>query len=196
MITERIKQAFKVLELSFPIKVNNEFDLKEKEERINFFMENISKDFSEEEIEKGIKYIIEHRKYSNFPTYAEIRESIFNTDGSKEFGEILYLKILKLIQKYGTYRKVLFEDPVINTIVIECGGWNNLGLLFEEDLKKIILEKTKLIFNNNEKIKIKETNELISNFKKEKKEKYGSVLIEGKTKYWLEKEQNQLMIEL
>ena len=122
MITERVKQAFKALELSFPIKVNNEFDLKEKEERINFFMENISKDFSEEEIEKGIRYIIEHRKYSNFPTYAEIRESIFNTDGSKEFGEILYLKILKLIQKYGTYRKVLFEnksnDNIINISLI------------------------------------------------------------------------------
>ena len=42
-------------------------------------------------------------------------------------------KLDRAVREVGTYRSVVFEDPLIHRIVLEMGGWVSLGMKTEED---------------------------------------------------------------
>lgn len=185
----KITRAFDFLMLNFTSK-----DV--SEEKIDFYSQKLIEEFDADEIERGIVYLIKNRKYSTFPNFAEIREAIIKSFRSEEVAKFVYDKVIFYIKKYGTFRKVIFEDPFINGIIEKIGGWNSIGTLLETELYEKILFQVKEIIIS--KKKLKEPNLL----EDEKKEKYGTVLIKGKTKYWednkekfIENRQSNLLIE-
>lgn len=185
----KITRAFDFLMLNFTSK-----DI--TEEKIDFYSQKLIEEFDANEIERGIVYLIKNRKYSTFPNLAEIREAIIKTNKSEEFAKFIYEKVLFCIRKYGTFRKVIFEDPFINGVIEKIGGWNSIGMLSETELYEKILFQVKDIIISKKKLKEPKLLE------DEKKEKFGTVLIKGKTKYWvdnkekfIENRQSNLLIE-
>lgn len=185
----KITRAFDFLMLNFTSK-----DI--TEEKIDFYSQKLIEEFDADEIERGIVYLIKNRKYSTFPNLAEIREAIIKTNKSEEFAKFIYEKVLFCIRKYGTFRKVIFEDPFINGVIEKIGGWNSIGMLSETELYEKILFQVKDIIISKKKLKEPKLLE------DEKKEKFGTVLIKGKTKYWvdnkekfIENRQSNLLIE-
>lgn len=185
----KITRAFDFLMLNFTSK-----DI--TEEKIDFYSQKLIEEFDADEIERGIVYLIKNRKYSTFPNLAEIREAIIKTNKSEEFAKFIYEKVLFCIRKYGTFRKVIFEDPFINGVIEKIGGWNSIGTLSETELYEKILFQVKDIIISKKKLKEPKLLE------DEKKEKFGTVLIKGKTKYWvdnkekfIENRQSNLLIE-
>ena len=188
-----IKRAFDFLLLNFDKGAGDVIYMKKK---IKFLSEKLIEEFDADEIERGIAYLIKNRKYSTFPNLAEIREAIMKTYRSEEFAKFIYDKVLFYIDKYGTFRKVIFEDPFINGVIERIGGWNSIGILSKAELYEKILFQVKEIISSKKKLKEPELLE------DEKKEKYGTVLIKGKTKYWeknkekfIENRQSNLLIE-
>jgi hypothetical protein len=185
----KITRAFDFLMLNFTSK-----DI--SEEKIDFYSQKLVEEFDADEIERGIVYLIKNRKYSTFPNLAEIREAIIKTYRSEEFAKFIYDNVLFYIRKIGTFRKVIFEDPFINGVIEKMGGWNSIGTLSETELYEKILFEVKEIISSKKKLKEPKLLE------EEKKEKYGTVLIKGKTKYWehnkekfIENRQPNLLIE-
>ena len=185
----KITRAFDFLMLNFTSK-----DI--SEEKIDFYSQKLIEEFDADEIERGIVYLIKNRKYSTFPNLAEIREAIIKTNKSEEFAKFIYDNVLFYIRKIGTFRKVIFEDPFINGVVEKIGGWNSIGTFSETELYEKILFQVKEIINS--KMKLKEPKLL----EEEKKEKFGTLLIKGKTKYWednkekfIENRHSNLLIE-
>ena len=185
----KITRAFDFLMLNFTSK-----DI--SEEKIDFYSQKLIEEFDADEIERGIVYLIKNRKYSTFPNLAEIREAIIKTNKSEEFAKFIYDNVLFYIRKIGTFRKVIFEDPFINGVIEKIGGWNSIGTLSETELYEKILFQVKEIISFKKKLKEPKLLE------EEKKEKYGTVLIKGKTKYWkdnkekfIENRQPNLLIE-
>lgn len=185
----KITRAFDFLMLNFTSK-----DI--SEEKIDFYSQKLVEEFDADEIERGIVYLIKNRKYSTFPNLAEIREAIIKTYRSEEFAKFIYDNVLFYIRKIGTFRKVIFEDPFINGVIEKMGGWNSIGTLSETELYEKILFEVKEIISSKKKLKEPKLLE------EEKKEKYGTVLIKGKTKYWehnkekfIENRQSNLLIE-
>ena len=185
----KITRAFDFLMLNFTSK-----DI--SEEKIDFYSQKLIEEFAADEIERGIVYLIKNRKYSTFPNLAEIREAIIKTNKSEEFAKFIYDNVLFYIRKIGTFRKVIFEDPFINGVIEKIGGWNSIGTLSETELYEKILFQVKEIISSKKKLKEPKLLE------EEKKEKYGTVLIKGKTKYWehnkekfIENRQPNLLIE-
>ena len=185
----KITRAFDFLMLNFTSK-----DI--TEEKIDFYSQKLIEEFDADEIDRGIVYLIKNRKYSTFPNLAEIREAIIKTNKSEEFAKFIYEKVLFCIRKYGTFRKVIFEDPFINGVIEKIGGWNSIGMLSETELYEKILFQVKDIIISKKKLKEPKLLE------DEKKEKFGTVLIKGKTKYWvdnkekfIENRQSNLLIE-
>lgn len=185
----KITRAFDFLMLNFTSK-----DI--SEEKIDFYSQKLIEEFDADEIERGIVYLIKNRKYSTFPNLAEIREAIIKTNKSEEFAKFIYDNVLFYIRKIGTFRKVIFEDPFINGVIEKIGGWNSIGTLSETELYEKIFFQVKEIISSKKKLKEPKLLE------EEKKEKYGTVLIKGKTKYWennkekfIENRQPNLLIE-
>ena len=185
----KITRAFDFLMLNFASK-----DI--SEEKIDFYSQKLIEEFDAEEIERGIVYLIKNRKYSTFPNLDEIREAIIKTNGSEEFAKFIYDKVISCIRKYGTFRKVVFEDPFINGVIEKIGGWNSIGILSEAELYEKIIFQVKEIISSKKKLKEPELLE------DEKEKKYGIVLIRGKTKYWqdnkdkfIESRHSNLLIE-
>ena len=185
----KITRAFDFLMLNFTSK-----DI--SEEKIDFYSQKLVEEFDADEIEREIVYLIKNRKYSTFPNLAEIREAIIKTYRSEEFAKFIYDNVLFYIRKIGTFRKVIFEDPFINGVIEKMGGWNSIGTLSETELYEKILFEVKEIISSKKKLKEPKLLE------EEKKEKYGTVLIKGKTKYWehnkekfIENRQPNLLIE-
>ena len=185
----KITRAFDFLMLNFTSK-----DI--SEEKIDFYSQRLVEEFDADEIERGIIYLIKNRKYSTFPNLAEIREAIIKSYRSEEFAKFIYEKVLLCIRKYGTFRKVIFEDPFINGVIERIGGWNSIGTLSETELYEKILFQVKEIMISKKKLKEPELLE------EEKTKQYGTVLIKGKTKYWeqnkekfIENRQPNLLIE-
>ena len=109
-------------------------------------------EFEPKEIEKACIQVIKTRKYSSFPTLAEIREAVLE---SKEFTKEIekYKKIIKKAVLFkGSGSKFTFEKRLINMAVENIGGWKKLCLLtedeleirLEESLKKAFLEERKM----------------------------------------------------
>lgn len=185
----KITRAFDFLMLNFTSK-----DI--SEEKIDFYSQRLVEEFDADEIERGIIYLIKNRKYPTFPNLAEIREAIIKSYKSEEFAKFIYDNVLFYIRKIGTFRKVIFEDPFINGVIEKIGGWNSIGTLSETELYEKILFQVKEIISSKKKLKEPKLLE------EEKKEKYGTVLIKGKTKYWednkekfIENRQPNLLIE-
>ena len=184
----KITRAFDFLQLNFTSDVS--------EEKIAFYSQRLIEEFDADEIERGIVYLIKNRKYPTFPNLAEIREAIIKSEKSEEFAKFIYEKVLFCIRKYGTFRKLIFEDPFINGVIEKIGGWNSIGTLSETELYEKILFQVKEMISSKKKLKEPKL------LKEEKKEQYGTVLIKGKTKYWednkekfIENRQSNLLIE-
>ena len=184
----KITRAFDFLQLNFTSDVS--------EEKIDFYSQRLVEEFDADEIERGSIYLLNNSKYPTFPNLAEIREAIIKTNKSDEFAKFIYEKVLLCIRKYGTIRKVIFEDPFINGVIEKIGGWNSIGALSETELYEKILFQVKEIMISKKKLKEPELLE------EEKTKQYGTVLIKGKTKYWednkekfIENSQSNLLIE-
>lgn len=194
-MTEKISNAGKITRAFDFLKLN--FTSKDiSEEKIDFYSQRLVEEFDADEIERGIIYLIKNRKYPTFPNLAEIREAIIKSYKSEEFAKFIYDNVLFYIRKIGTFRKVIFEDPIINGVIEKIGGWNSIGTLSETELYEKILFQVKEIMISKKKLKEPELLE------EEKTKQYGTVLIKGKTKYWeqnkekfIENRQSNLLIE-
>jgi hypothetical protein len=47
---------------------------------------------------------------------------------------LAWTKALQAIHHVGTYDSVCFDDPIINVVILEMGGWIQLGLVVEKEL--------------------------------------------------------------
>ncbi len=45
-----------------------------------------------------------------------------------------WLIVYNAVQQHGTYRSVSFDDPLINQVVMDMGGWPAIGLIDDDEL--------------------------------------------------------------
>lgn len=86
-----------------------------------------------EAIEQAIKKIIRTRTVNNYPKISEVIKEIEGTQEDKIIEKWLLVK--ETITKIGAYQTVSFEDHVINSIIDEMGGWDNVCTVNINDLK-------------------------------------------------------------
>jgi len=91
----------------------------------------ILKDMKIKEIQENIMILLKTRKYSSFPTPAEIRQPIEN----EEEGMLKWIQVKKAIEKYGAYESIIFKDPFIHSAIEHMGGWIELCSVKEEEMK-------------------------------------------------------------
>jgi len=75
-------------------------------------------DLNDEQLKKSVSNVLRSREYSSMPSPAELRGEDIENDA------LLALdKMEKAIERYGLYRSVRFDDPVIHMVVRSMGGW-------------------------------------------------------------------------
>jgi len=91
------------------------------------------KKYSKEQYEIAIEKIISTYEYNNLPKPADIVKAI---DGSiEQQGSIAWMHVVGAIRNIGAYQSVIFDDPIINTVIQKfMGGWITLCQILEKDL--------------------------------------------------------------
>lgn len=54
--------------------------------------------------------------------------------GTKDAALLAWAKVDQAVRSVGTYRSVCFDDPLINAVLADMGGWIALGQVDEDDL--------------------------------------------------------------
>lgn len=79
------------------------------------------KDLTDDQLTQAVATILRTRKYTKLPMPADILEAI---TGDVQSATIIALdKAEKAIERYGSYRSVQFDDPVIHMVISAMGGW-------------------------------------------------------------------------
>lgn len=66
------------------------------------------------------------------PKPADIVKHLAGTGDARAFSA--WAKTLRAVQSVGTYRSVVFDDPIIHAVVSDMGGWVELGKITNDDL--------------------------------------------------------------
>ncbi len=84
----------------------------------------------------GIKKIVQTQKF--MPSIAEIREQVLGTTTNNLEAQALqaWAKVQYAIRKAGSYRSVVFDDPVIHHAISIQGGWRHLCSEITDDEMK------------------------------------------------------------
>ena len=106
------------------------------------------KDLSKEEFQTGFIRIVKDRKYTNFPSIAEIRKySLWLKEQDVETRiHIAKEKLKAAIKVYGAYQTVGFDDPNIHAVIDSLGGWLQVCTMDMEDLDKFITFEFKKVY--------------------------------------------------
>jgi hypothetical protein len=93
------------------------------DEELGFYFELLS-DLNYSDVAKAIRTHM--NTCSFFPKPADIR-NIISPPASKELknvkGEVEFNKVLRLVQKYGRYSSMEFDDPKLTYAIQSAGGW-------------------------------------------------------------------------
>lgn len=135
------------------------FFTEENMNKLQQFSKGLSFEFSPEEVRYGLNYLIQTRKYTSFPTYAEIRESCNRKGlGSQDIEKMIDF-FNNLVITYGTSKPFNFTDNILQIIVNKI-GFSNIIKMDKEELKKRI-EKILVEDNLNKPARINENAVLI-----------------------------------
>lgn len=97
-------------------------------------------DIPEENFITGINVMLRQRAYSTLPLPADIIK--YCLEVREEDLEIrcaeAKIKLKKAIGSVGTYKSVVFDDPVIHLVVQSFGGWIKLGALDFDEYEKLL----------------------------------------------------------
>lgn len=89
-------------------------------ERVELYFRVLS-DLSIEQVEEGVIALLNTRTTtSTFPVPGEIRQSL---SGGQSAALIALDKAERAVERYGSYRSVQFDDPVIHMVISAMGGW-------------------------------------------------------------------------
>lgn len=96
--------------------------------RLEIYAEMLT-DFPIDQIKRGIVHLVRTRTFAgNLPTVAELREAIANDGMPLESRSALaWDKAMYAMHTIGPYESIKFDDPIINHIVIQWGGWATWG---------------------------------------------------------------------
>ncbi len=80
--------------------------------------------FGISEIDKAVSNMINTRVFASFPKPAEIIQEI---DGSAEEAALkAWSKVSYAMKHVGQYESVVFDDPVIHSVIEAMGGWHQM----------------------------------------------------------------------
>ena len=65
------------------------------------------------------------------PKIADVRKMLSGT--SSDSALMAWSKVDRAIRQVGTYETVCFDDPIINKVIADMGGWMPLGLKTEDE---------------------------------------------------------------
>ena len=94
---------------------------------------NALKDYSIDEVRKGISSVIQSHKYDSLPKPAQIIQHITGDPEAKAL--LAWDKFLNALRQHGYYRPIQFDDPVIHSVIQAMGGWLEAGEWLEDDLR-------------------------------------------------------------
>ena len=80
-----------------------------------------------------------------FPSPAELRELVLGSPDQR--AEIAWEAVSDAMSRYGAYRTVAFDDPIISRAIARCGGWISICDKSVTWLKKDFINSYKLLDN-------------------------------------------------
>lgn len=86
-----------------------------------------------EHISQAITSMINSRVYPSFPKPAEIIQEI--TGKAENRATESWLQVLEAVKRIGNYESVKFADPVIHSVVHVMGGWPQLCMMENDEVK-------------------------------------------------------------
>lgn len=115
------------------------YDKKFTESRLDIYR-TLLNDIPENLFIDGINKMLRERIYPSIPTPADIRNYCI---GSIEEGIELRIakavgSIRKAVTKYGGYKTVAFDDPIIHRIIKDYGTWYEFCTLSQEALENFL----------------------------------------------------------
>jgi hypothetical protein len=119
--------------------IEDVYEEKFKEKRLDAYRTLLS-DIPESLFVDGINKMLRERVYPGIPTPADIRNYCI---GSIEEGIELKIalavgNIRKAVTKYGGYKTVAFDDPIIHRIIKDYGTWYEFCTLSQEALENFL----------------------------------------------------------
>lgn len=66
------------------------------------------------------------------PKIADVERSLNGNSATRAMRA--WNKVTKAVQEIGTYRTVKFDDPLINSVIQDMGGWTCIGQITEDEL--------------------------------------------------------------
>mgnify|MGYP003649678851 FL=1 len=66
------------------------------------------------------------------PKIADVERSLNGNSATRAMRA--WNKVTKAVQEIGTYRTVKFDDPLINSVIQDMGGWTAIGQITEDEL--------------------------------------------------------------
>jgi len=85
--------------------------------------------FSDEDCMKAFRRILEESSY--FPRPADFMKILATTH--KERATIGWISAVKGVARVGNYTSVQFSDPVIHSVIVAMGGWENFSMFDESE---------------------------------------------------------------
>lgn len=87
--------------------------------------------FTDEQCEAAFKELIYSNKF--FPKPPDFLDAIQGT--KKNRATEAWLDVLESVKRIGNYQSVKFPDPVIHSVIQSMGGWTELCMMENDDVK-------------------------------------------------------------
>ena len=118
--------------------LEEEFETKVSDIKFDMYFQ-LLKEISDEQLKIGVINMLQNREYNQhkFPKVAEIREFTLGRkkDELADKAEIARDKLEKSVSRYGGYKSIAFDDPVIHAVVKQrFGGWISIC---KQDLEEL-----------------------------------------------------------
>lgn len=110
--------------------------------KIDLYYEMLS-DIPIDNIRANIQVLVNTRKYPTFPTIAEIRQPLTDSDRKIET-EQAWLQVIEKIRDVGHWKSVTFDDPCIMKAIEAMGGWERVAMVDIKDTKWLRMEFEKV----------------------------------------------------
>lgn len=92
------------------------------------------KDYSINEIKIGLTRCIKSTESGQFhPKPSDIIRMI--EGAASDRGMLAWSKVFEAIKRVGHYRSVVFDDPIIHSVIEEMGGWVSLCMVNKEEMQ-------------------------------------------------------------
>jgi hypothetical protein len=78
-----------------------------------------------------------------FPKPADLREQAEGSTGDRAL--LAWTRLLKAVERVGTYQSVDFGDPVLHAVIMQIGGWGELWRLERMTAKELSFERAHFV---------------------------------------------------